>query len=177
MIHTEQLILTEPNQDDFGRYFNINADPQNNLYNPGGPMKYEAAISNFENIIRHWQEHKFGVWSIAEKKNPKNVIGFGGLNYKKYANHLRLNLGYRFDKDFWGKGYATELAIMAIKFGFNELDKNEIYALVRPSNLSSIRVLEKSGLELFSELNDVENEVNSLVFRIENNPIKDSLLF
>lgn len=66
---------------------------------------------------------------------------------------------------------------MAIKFGFNELDKNEIYALVRPSNLSSIRVLEKSGLELFSELNDVENEVNSLVFRIENNPIKDSLLF
>jgi RimJ/RimL family protein N-acetyltransferase len=39
-------------------------------------------------------------------------------------------LGYRFDKDFWGKGYATELAVMAIKFGFNELDKNEIYALV-----------------------------------------------
>ena len=32
------------------------------------PMKYEAAISNFENIIRHWQEHRFGVWSIAEKK-------------------------------------------------------------------------------------------------------------
>ncbi|AQX85176.1 GNAT family N-acetyltransferase [Elizabethkingia bruuniana] len=173
MIYTEQLILTEPNQDDFDRYFAINADPQNNLYNPSGAMKYEAAISNFGNIIRHWQEHKFGVWSVAEKKNPKYIIGFGGLNYKQYANHLRLNLGYRFDKDFWGKGYATELAVMAIEFGFNRLVENEIYALVRPSNLSSIRVLEKSGLELFSELNDVENEANSLVFRIENKPIND----
>ncbi len=71
MIYTEQLMLTEPDQDDFDRYFNINADPQNNLYNPGGPMKYEAAISNFENIIRHWQEHRFGVWSIAEKKKSR----------------------------------------------------------------------------------------------------------
>ena len=62
---------------------------------------------------------------------------------------------------------------MAIEFGFNELGKDDIYALVRPSNLPSIRVLEKSGLELFSELNDVENEVNSLVFRIENKHIKD----
>lgn len=173
MINTEQLILTAPNQDDFDRYFNINADPQNNLYNPSGPMKYEAARKNFENIIRHWQEYKFGVWSIAEKKTPKYIIGFGGLNYKQYANHLRLNLGYRFDKDFWGKGYATELAVKAIEFGLNELGKNEIYALVRPSNLSSIRVLEKSGLELFGELNDVENEVNSLVFRIENKPINN----
>ena len=34
MIYTEQLMLTEPDQDDFDRYFNINADPQNNLYNP-----------------------------------------------------------------------------------------------------------------------------------------------
>ncbi|WP_284442262.1 GNAT family N-acetyltransferase [Elizabethkingia anophelis] len=109
----------------------------------------------------------------CREKNPEYVIGFGGLNYKRYANHLKLNLGYRFDKDFWGKGYATELALMAIEFGFNKLGKNEIYALVRPSNISSIRVLEKSGLELFSELNDVENEVNSLVFRIENKPIND----
>ena len=36
MINTEQLILTAPNQDDFDRYFAINADPQNNLYNPSG---------------------------------------------------------------------------------------------------------------------------------------------
>ncbi|PUB34373.1 RimJ/RimL family protein N-acetyltransferase [Elizabethkingia sp. YR214] len=168
MIDTKQLILNAPNQDNFDRYFDINSDPQNNLYNPSGPMKYEAAKRNFETIIRHWQEHKFGVWSIAEKTDPKYVIGFGGLNYKQYANHLRLNLGYRFDKDFWGKGYATEVAKMAIEFGFNELGKDDIYALVRPSNLPSIKVLEKSGLDLFSELNDVENEVNSLVFRIEN---------
>ena len=40
MIYTEQLMLTEPDQDDFDRYFNINAI-RKIIYIIREPMKYE----------------------------------------------------------------------------------------------------------------------------------------
>jgi RimJ/RimL family protein N-acetyltransferase len=78
-----------------------------------------------------------------------------------------LNLGYRFDKNYWGKGYATELSRYAIEFGLYELNKKEIFAIVRPTHIVSIKVLEKCNMKLFGELDDVPNEAHSLVYKIE----------
>ena len=88
------------------------------------------------------------------------------MSNRLYGNELKLNVGYRFDKKYWGKGYATELAQSAIEFGLNELNKNELFAIVRPKHLASIKVLEKCNMKLFGELNDVPNEEHSLIYKI-----------
>ncbi|MBS0030373.1 GNAT family N-acetyltransferase [Chitinophaga sp. 22321] len=163
---TDRLILAPPQQPDVERYFEIFSDPDTNLFNPNGPLKsFADALEIFSKNLLHWQEHDFGSWTIKLKNSPANIIGFGGLSYKKYGNDLKLNLGYRFDKNHWGKGYATELARYAIDFGFNTLSKNEIWALVRPANTVSVKVLEKSGMLLADELDDVPGDVKSLVFK------------
>ncbi|MCW3465183.1 GNAT family N-acetyltransferase [Chitinophaga nivalis] len=164
--YTDRLLLDALQPSDLTRYFEIFSDPATNLYNPSGPLKsLEEARAIFDRQLTHWTEHHFGTWAIKLKDDPATLIGFGGLTYRKYGDELKLNLGYRFDKDHWGKGYATELAKYAIDFCFNHLQKETVWALVRPYNTVSVKVLEKAGMLLVSDLDDVPGEVKSLVFQ------------
>ena len=54
-----------------------------------------------------------------------------------------VDLGYRFIKEYWGKGIATESARACIDLGFNSLGLKKMIAMVLPANSGSIRVLEK----------------------------------
>jgi RimJ/RimL family protein N-acetyltransferase len=166
MIATERLILRKPTKEDFGSFFEINHDPQTNIHNPGGPMSFKKAESTFAKMLDHWDNHHFGSWAIAEKDDPENIIGFGGLSYKLYGDKEKLNLGYRFASQAWGKGYATEFTKKAIDFGFKE-NNEEIFAIVRPANIASVKVLEKAGMIRIGTLNDVPGQPESLVYRIQ----------
>lgn len=167
MIATERLIVRRPAKEDFEKFFEINHDPQTNIYNPGGPMSFEKAESTFARMLDHWEIHNFGGWAIVEKDHPDNIIGFGGLSYKLYGEEEKLNLGYRFASRAWGKGYATEFAKKAIEYGLNEKNKEEIFAIVRPGNIASVKVLEKAGMIRIGTLNDVLGQPESLVYRIQ----------
>lgn len=171
MWRSDRLIFDKPVDNDFQRFYEIHADPRTNLFNPKGPMNLEIAEQIFGDILDHWKIKGFGTWTVKEKENPGFIIGFGGLSDRLYVDEIKLNLGYRFDKDYWGKGYATELAQAAITFGFHELDKNEIFAVVRPKHLASIKVLEKCKLRLFGELDDVKGAEKSLIYTIESNKV------
>ena len=162
-----RLILHQPVKENFKRFYEINAAPGTNLFNPSGAMNFETAEKAFSNMIDHCQENGFGTWSIKEKETPAFIIGFRGVSNRFYGDELKLNVGYRFDKKYWGKGYATELAESAIEFGLNELNKNELFAIVRPMHLASIKMLEKCKMKLFGELNDVPDEEHSLIYKIE----------
>ncbi|MVZ65194.1 GNAT family N-acetyltransferase [Sphingobacterium sp. DK4209] len=164
IIKSSRLAYYRPSKEDFKAYFAINADPETNLFNPHGPMSEITAHEVFHNIMLHWDISGYGIWMVREV-NKSEIIGFGGLSNKMYLDHQRTNLGYRFSPSAWGKGFATELAQTATAFGFEELKKKAIYALVRPSNLASINVLEKCQFNLIDYLSDVQNEDPSLVYR------------
>ena len=167
MIATARLILRKLTKEDFEKFFEINHDPETNIHNPNGPMSFQKAESTFTRMLEHWEKHHFGSWAIAEKENPENIIGFGGLSYKLYGEEEKLNLGYRFASQAWGKGYATEFTKKAIDLGFNEGSKEEIFAVVRPGNIASVKVLEKAGMIKTGTLDDVPGQPESLVYRIE----------
>lgn len=166
MQQSDRLILDAPQIDDFGRFYEIHSDPKTNLFNPAGPMDPEKAEMVFGQLLIHWSDHNFGTWAV-KIKGAGTIIGFGGLSYRMYGNELKLNLGYRFDKDFWGQGYATELARYAIYYGFYKLAIDKIFAIVRPEHNVSINILEKCNMKLFGTLNDVPHQEDSLVYVIE----------
>lgn len=162
----KSLVYLKPSKEDFNRYYEIHSDPETNLFNPNGAMNRATAKQSFATLLDHWDKYGFGTWCISEKANPAYVIGFGGLDHRLYVTDFKLNLGYRFDKEFWGKGYATELANHAIDHGFSDLGKTEIFAIVRPNHLASIKILEKCNMKLIDELNDVPKQKNSLIYHI-----------
>lgn len=152
---------------DVNEYFRIYGAYETNLYNPFGPVPdMDTAESDLQKRIDHWDAHHFGVWVIATKEAPDHIIGFGGLSYKMYGDTQRINLGYRFEQQAWGKGFATELAVASIDYGLYTLKLPEIHAIVRPANAASIKVLAKSGMILSGTLDDVPGQEPSLVYQI-----------
>jgi RimJ/RimL family protein N-acetyltransferase len=163
---TERLTLRAPTQDDLASLFAIYGDPSTNRFNPSGPLtRIEQAQSLLDGWLAHWQSKGYGQWAIATRESPLEVIGFGGIDARKYLEVERLNLGYRFAVQAWGQGFATELSQAALEYGFIELQVPEIYAVVRPAHQASIRVLEKVGMQRIDTLDDVPGQAPSLVYR------------
>jgi len=162
---TSRLILRPPRADDLASIFAIHSDPATNQYNPSGPMTdISQAASVLSDWLRHWEEKGYGQWAIASRDDPQNIIGFGGLSMRMYLDVERLNLGYRFAVSGWGMGYATELSIASLEYGFDELGVKQVFAVVRPAHQASIRVLEKIGMQRIDSLDDVPGQPESLVY-------------
>lgn len=167
MEHTSaRLRLRPPVEDDLARLFAIYGDAATNTFNPAGPLPDVArAQALLAGWLAQWRERGLGPWAVATREEPEHVIGFGGISLHPYLERERVNLGYRFAAAAWGQGYATELGLTALAFGFDEHRCEEIFGLVRPQHAASIRVLEKIGMRRVDTLDDVPGQALSLVFR------------
>jgi ribosomal-protein-alanine N-acetyltransferase len=73
-----------------------------------------------------------------------DLIGAIGLTI--VAEHDRAELGYWIGVPYWNRGYAGEAAVEMLRFGFEELELNRIYAVHLVRNPASGRVMEKAGM-------------------------------
>ena len=89
------------------------------------------------------------IFAIREKENLK-LIGAIGLHLD-LANR-KAEIGYWLGKSFWNKGYVSEALQKVLKFGFEELKLNKIYASHFLHNPASGKVLEKNGFVFEAEL-------------------------
>ncbi len=62
-------------------------------------------------------------------------------------NHSQAEMGFWIAVEAWGKGYATEASSAVLRFGFETLQLNRIYAHHMLRNPVSGRVLEKVGMK------------------------------
>lgn len=164
---TSRLLLRPPRAEDLASLFAIYGDPATNRFNPSGPLTgIEQAETLLKNWQAHWRIHGYGGWALSTRAAPDDVIGFGGIALYTYGDVERLNLGYRFAVSAWGQGYATEVSRAALEYGFEALKVPQVFALVRPAHLASIRVLEKIGMQPFSVLDDVPGQAPSVIYSV-----------
>lgn len=76
------------------------------------------------------------------KENPTQIIGTISFRNITHSIYESCEVGYKFDSDFWHKGYATEALLEGIDIMFEDLKLHRIEACVMPKNLPSIRLLE-----------------------------------
>jgi [ribosomal protein S5]-alanine N-acetyltransferase len=66
-------------------------------------------------------------------------------------NHIQgesfIQVGYLLFPEYWGRGYATEMATAVVRYGYGELALPQIVAITNLANVVSQRVLQKAGLE------------------------------
>jgi len=63
------------------------------------------------------------------------------------GEHLQAELGFWVGRDWWGKGYAREAAAEVLRFGFEDLGLNRIYAHHMARNPAAGRVLLHIGMQ------------------------------
>lgn len=143
---TPRLLLRRPSEaQDTAAHFKVFSHPDVFRHRPDPTPENEAeSLAHLRRDIGHWDRHGFGRWAALLNGE---VIGFGGLSYVEGWGDA-LNLSYHLHPDHWGGGYATELALEAVRMAKEELATGRIIGRVRSWNTGSVRVLERVGLTL-----------------------------
>jgi RimJ/RimL family protein N-acetyltransferase len=147
-IDTERLLLRGWKPEDHAPFAAICGDPEVMRYIGNGSTRTpdDAAryIGAFE---REWTERGFGLFAV-ESKQTGGLIGFTGLSWPGFLPEVlpSIEIGWRFSKPSWGKGYASEAASAALAFGVNELGITDIVSIYQIGNGASARIMQKLGM-------------------------------
>ncbi len=140
---TDRLLIREFTTDDAESFYAFNSDPEVMRYTGEPPSESVEQVR--ENIRNYpdYRERGYGRWAVVHRADDR-VIGFNGLKYLPEIGAV--DLGYRFLKQYWGRGIATESSRAVLEYGFRVLQMDTIIGLAVPENLGSIHVLEKLGM-------------------------------
>jgi RimJ/RimL family protein N-acetyltransferase len=124
----------------------LNADPET-MRHFVRPLTREESDALVDRIERRFDERGYGLWAV-ERREDSAFLGFVGLAYQTFEAAFTpcVEVGWRLDKFAWGKGYATEAAREALRFGFEEAGLSEIVSFTSAGHGASARVMEKIGL-------------------------------
>jgi ribosomal-protein-alanine N-acetyltransferase len=161
-IETERLYIDVPTLLDINNWQDVHSD-QETMKFLGGARDRDTTLEWLQNDISHFKKHGFCLGSVFEKET-KLFIGIAGLVYLNYDdNQQDIEIGYQLKKNFWNKGYASELAQAIIKWGFLYLKVNRLVAVTRPNNQKSQHVLEKAKMQ-YEGMIQLHNEEDYLFY-------------
>ncbi|HET9747390.1 MAG TPA: GNAT family N-acetyltransferase [Chitinophagaceae bacterium] len=153
VIETERLLLRTFTELDANLIYELNADPDvtRHTHDPVKDLGHASEILE-KVILPQYALYNHGRWAVHLKPTLQ-FLGWCGLKYRPELNEV--DLGFRFKKDVWGKGYATEAAVASIKYGFGKLGLKHITGRAEIENRSSWRVLEKCGM-IYTGIQEVD---------------------
>jgi len=143
-IETPRTFLRAFNEDEAKSLHAILSEPGVLRYFPSSnPPSLERVEKLIESQSRHWEERGYGWWAVADQKGD-TLIGWCGLGFLEDTEEIEIK--YLFKRSHWGKGIATETALVCLEYGYREVDLDTIIGLTHLENIASQRVLEKIGL-------------------------------
>lgn len=144
---TDRMIFRDWREEDLEHFARINGDP---LIMEYYPVRLDEKAS--AKLMKHFQEHidknGYGFYAVEEKKSG-DFMGFAGLAQvpKSLPFAPAVEMAWRLDYNFWGKGYATEAAHFLMQMGFEELGLKEIVAFCVVEHERASAVLEHLGFK------------------------------
>lgn len=146
ILSTERLRLRPWREADFAPFAAMNADPAVMEHFPAVQAREEsdAAARRIRDGI---ESRGWGLWAV-EVVGGEPFIGFTGLAMPTFEAPFVpcTEVGWRLARSAWGRGYATEAARAALRFGFGELGLEEIVSFTALTNRRSIAVMERLGM-------------------------------
>ena len=91
-------------------------------------------------FINNYKKGKIGHYEVVLKQNNK-VIGYVGFNNIS-KNDKNGEIGICINPKYWGNNLSVELVEALIKYGFEDLKLEHIYAVTYEDNIYSQRVLD-----------------------------------
>lgn len=145
-LRTERLLLRAWRPDDRDPYAALNADPVVMEHFPA-PLTRAESDAHVDRVLAAFAEHGWGLWAV-EVPGEADFIGFVGLAIPRFEAPFTpcVEVGWRLARSAWGRGYAPEGAMEALRFAFDDLGLDEVLSFTAVGNAKSRRVMEKIGL-------------------------------
>lgn len=145
ILETERLLLRGLEQGDFKDVCKLLQDDEV-MY------AYEGAFNDQE--VQNWLDRQFGryrhdgfgLWGVVEK-GSNELIGQCGITYQEFDGKRVPEIGYLFKKEFWHKGFAIEAAVACREYAFHTLGFEEVYSIIRDTNIASQKVARRNGMQ------------------------------
>lgn len=160
---TERLAFSYVTAEDAEFLWDLDQDEEVMRHLNGGQKTTRAEIYSvflprlaaYANPVLGW-----GLWKVTLKETG-DAIGWVLVRpFGFFTSHPEINnleLGWRFKRQYWGKGYASEAAA-AIRDGLALTGISKFSAVTLPENHASIRIMEKLGMQ-FSHTQFYEDSV------------------
>jgi RimJ/RimL family protein N-acetyltransferase len=151
-LETARLKVLVPKINDLDEQFLLQSDPRVMKFIGSGVRTREEVKVSLEKAVVHYEKFGFSLGSVFEKATKKFVgrAGLINLGFDEKANEIEV--AYALLPEYWGQGYATELAFGLLQWGFENLSVPKLVAVTNKENLQSRRVLEKVGMILVKEV-------------------------
>lgn len=154
-IKTKRLILRDWKNSDIPPFIIMNRDPDVRRFFPSivTPEKSKQFVFEAQKDI---EDRGFGLFAV-ERRDTGEFIGFTGVQVLEEDGPFNLDffpcieIGWRLMKKHWNQGFATEAAMGVLKFIQRNTEIKEVYAYSAKRNFPSTNIMEKLGMEQFSE--------------------------
>ena len=134
---TERLILRRYQQEDLQDLFEYLSDMEVVEYEPYKPLTFDETKENLK-----WRIGTDEMIAV-ELKNSHKMIGNVYMGKREFET---LEMGYVFNRNYWGHGYAAESCRTLIRQAFSN-GIHRIYAECDPLNERSWKLLEALGFQ------------------------------
>lgn len=136
-IETIRLILRRFKWDDWKDLYEYLSKEEVVRYEPYGTLSKEDCRNE---ALKRSQQDCF--WAVCLKENNK-LIGNVYFKQQDPKELMTWELGYVFNPQYYGQGYATESCMKVIDYAIQNLNVRRIIAMCNPENKSSWKLLER----------------------------------
>lgn len=172
VLRTERLVLRTFRQDDLPLYAALNTDPEVVRY-LGGPLSRSDSdqIAEWANEL-HAAE---GIGLLAVARAEDGVfLGMCGLHHQEsYPDEVEA--GWRFAREHWGRGYATEAANAWVDHGFRTLGVPRVISITEKGNARSLAVMRRLGMTFdhAAQVRDGDEVFDAVIYAITKEAWRD----
>ncbi len=143
-LRTARLVLRPWRVADRVPFAALNADPEVMEHFPAVLSRAESDAL-VDRIEAGWAQDGLGLFAVEA---AGDFVGFVGLARPGFSAHFTpaVEVGWRLARSAWGRGYAPEAAVAALRFGFVDCGLDEIVSFTTVANANSQRVMTKIGM-------------------------------
>ncbi|PYG49781.1 MULTISPECIES: GNAT family N-acetyltransferase [Pantoea] len=124
----------------------MESDPEIMRYISNGVVKTpEETLTSIERVQSRWQQYGFSWWAMREKESGE-IVGACCLQHLANQDGAPLEIGWRLNANYHGKGFATEAAQAIVKFAVEQVGVKYLVAVADPENAASQKVMQRLGM-------------------------------
>lgn len=144
LIETKRLTIRQLIHDDLELIYEINNDPDCIKFNGWEEMSLEDCQSTLYKWTFEYQTSTdYGVFIAVEKASNEPI----GMCFLRQSNQDSYEIGFRFRKKMWGKGYAKEVTEILCDHAKHKLQAKRVFAETHTANTNSRNVFQKLNFE------------------------------